>query len=64
VSDDIAPPPSAPAVETIVPASSPPETSCLNIISLAKTKYGPDWRTNIDAGLQAQCAGEISRLAP
>jgi hypothetical protein len=64
VSDDIAPPPSAPAAETIVPASSPPATSCLNIISLAKTRYGTEWRTNIDAGIQAQCAGEISRMAP
>lgn len=63
VSDDIAPPPAAPAVETIVPAVSKPETSCLNIISLAKTKYGREWRTNIDAGIQAECAGEISRIA-
>lgn len=63
VSDDIPPPASAPAVEAAAPVASKPETSCLNIISLAKTKYGAEWRTNLDAGAQAACAGEISRFA-
>jgi hypothetical protein len=62
VSDEIAPPDAAPVVEA-VPAASKPETSCLNIISLAKTKFGTEWRSNIEPGLQAECAGEISRMA-
>jgi hypothetical protein len=61
VSDEITPPEAAPVVEA-VPAASKPETSCLNIIWLAKAKHGAEWRSNIDAGLQAQCAGEISRM--
>lgn len=63
VSDEIAPPASAPVAEAVVPAASKPETSCLNIISLAKTKYGAAWRSNLDAGLMAACAGEISRVS-
>lgn len=62
VSDDIPAPAEAPVAE-VAPVASKPDTSCLNIISLAKTKFGAEWRSNIDAGVQAECAGEISRLA-
>jgi hypothetical protein len=38
-----------------------PETYCLNVISLAKSKYGPDWTRRIDPAAAANCRPQISQ---
>ncbi|MBI1213856.1 MAG: hypothetical protein GC190_20535 [Alphaproteobacteria bacterium] len=39
-----------------------PETYCLNVISLARTKYGPNWATQLPPEEAANC-GEAIRAA-
>jgi hypothetical protein len=60
-------------VETLTPIPTlqpvaPPETSaqapapatyCLNVISLAKARYGADWRAKLDPAEAQACGGEI-----
>ena len=48
----------APTAGTAVSASTP-ATFCLNVVSLAKAKYGEEWRTKL-AGEEAKCAGAPS----
>jgi hypothetical protein len=36
-----------------------PETYCLNVISLAKSKYGPEWTRRIEPAAAASCGVEI-----
>jgi hypothetical protein len=36
-----------------------PETYCLNVISLARSKYGPDWASQISPEEAARCAEAI-----
>lgn len=43
--------PSPPASSVIAPA-----TTCLNVVSLAKAKYGEEWRSKL-SGAEAKCAG-------
>ena len=44
----------------VVPAETrpAPATRCLNIISLAKAKYGADWRTKLEGAEAQACAAE------
>ena len=50
----LAPPTAATAV-----SASAPATFCLNVVSLAKAKYGEAWRTRLE-GEDAKCAGAAS----
>lgn len=47
------PPPAQPSQ---TPANARAETYCLNIISLAKAKYGADWASKLDPAERADCA--------
>jgi hypothetical protein len=47
------PPP--PPVLTSQPAAARADTYCLNVISLAKAKFGADWASKIDPADQAAC---------
>jgi hypothetical protein len=40
-----------------------PETYCLNVISLARTRYGPDWAHRVTPDEAANCGTEIQRSA-
>jgi hypothetical protein len=40
-----------------------PQTKCLNVVSLAKTKYGAEWRSKL-TGEDAVCAGEPASAVP
>ena len=51
-----APAPAAPAVARPQTAASAQSEHCLNVVSLAKTKYGADWRTKLE-GADTACAG-------
>jgi hypothetical protein len=47
-----------PAPPPTVPLEARParaETYCLNVISLAKAKYGPDWMSKLDPAERAAC---------
>lgn len=37
-----------------------PETYCLNMMSLARTKYGPEWKSKVAASEAAGCEAAIS----
>lgn len=61
------------SVETLTPAPEPqpvavpettvyapaPATRCLNIISLAKAKYGAEWRTKLDTAEAKACGDAV-----
>ena len=49
---------------TLASSSPRAETFCLNVISLAKAKYGADWRAKIDPADGKACDGQISATAP
>src|SRR5258708_6305621 len=40
-----------------------PETYCLNVISLARTRYGPDWAHRVTPDEAANCGAEIQKSA-
>ena len=44
---------------TLASSSPRAETFCLNVISLAKTKYGPDWTRRIEPAAAANCGPQI-----
>lgn len=54
----------APVVAPVVPVQtaagrSGPATVCLNVVSLAKAKYGEEWRSKLE-GADRVCAGETA----
>ncbi len=51
--------PAEPQAEATSTAARAPaaQTYCLNVVSLAKAKYGADWQSKIDAAARAACAG-------
>jgi hypothetical protein len=68
--------PTLPPTMPIVTASEPPvvpsdgearirnpETYCLNVISLARSRYGADWASKVSPEGAANCAEEIRRAA-
>ena len=40
-----------------------PETYCLNVISLARTRYGSDWASKVSPAEAANCSDQIRRAA-
>ena len=61
---------SAPVAPPVDAAPSPtdarlrnPETYCLNVISLARTRYGPDWTHRVTPDEAANCGAAIQRSA-
>ena len=42
-----------------MPDAKRSDTYCLNVISLAKAKYGADWSTKIDASGRNSCARDV-----
>lgn len=45
--------------ETTLPPLA--ETQCLNVISLARAKYGPEWANQVAPADAARCAGPIQK---
>lgn len=48
-------PPPPPAQPSQTPAHARAETYCLNVISLAKAKYGADWASRLDPAERSDC---------
>lgn len=48
-------PPSPPALPSQAPPQARAETYCLNVISLAKARYGADWASKLDPAERAAC---------
>ncbi len=44
------------------PRSARSETYCLNVVSLAKVKFGADWAAKMDAAERISCAGDIGAV--
>ena len=57
-------PPQAVAVPTMTAEAHAAGTYCLNVISLAKVRYGADWRTKIDPAAGKSCESQIATIGP